>query len=521
MKAVLASIFLTISMYAQPFEPALENSKTTQALYENFMFSWTAIHGKNRQNVFEVDVIHSPNKTKFSLYLTVKGKRELLSITYIIDGFWYVEEKGKVHKYRLYEAHYAMPTTYSYIMKSKIQFLTKKNAPRLGTCANLTNGKYQFYRKLNDEQKDAIRKKVDYLKNNLIPQAPTRAEEQYYLNEAKKLLYYAKAGKLSEVDKSSGVISKLDLNDGNVEIKNFQWITIPDDKLFKPQGEVVDMTNVADLSKAYLFSYNQQWKPGMYSILTDGRIYLPKDDSLRRIPFPGTISTPYAIDLKKELIYITGIPVNSNHVRPFVINNTTGKCIPLGNSELARGRSSSLALSPNRNKLALLHNPSPTKGDKKNLYLLELNTGQIQKMPLPGLAQKVIWHPDGKSLFVSQLNQKSKKTIISLISPNKFTSDIVEGSFPTILSKTKKLLFLDLKEQKWKTSELDGRNVKLFKDGLSKFQFPASSTSESKLLIILRDEDNQSIPVIYNINTSQYSPVTARPGLWLNPVWNQ
>jgi hypothetical protein len=521
MKVIFLTLFLLLPFTSQAYDTALDNSLITQKSFNKFMFSWTVLHGDAKLKHFEVDVIHAPQKTKLSLYIVFEEERKLLSTTYIIDGFWYVIENDKVTKYRPYEAHYALPTTYYYLMKSKVQFISNRNVQFLGTYDGDEIGKHKFYRKMTNDEKEAIRKSVDLLKNKLIPEAQTRGEEAFYLERAKKLLEYAKRGKLNEVDENSGVISKLDMTDGIIEIKDFQWITIADYRLLQPPPVTTDKTQPADLKTSFLFGYNQNWRPGMVNIQTDGRIYSPKLKSMRRIPFPGAVSTPFAIDPEKELIYVTGIPINSNSVRPFVIDNKSGKSSPLGGKYLAKGQSSSLSLSPNRKMLALLHQATPSLNDNKSLVLLHFDTKQMQTISLEKSPQKVIWHPDGKSLYLATYDHEKKKSVISLISPGKLTDDIIEGAEPIILYKSKKILFLDLKDQKWKICDFDGEDPQLFEKGLERLQYPSINADESEILMILQDEENRSVPIKYNMEKDSITPLASPKGLWLSPVWSQ
>ena len=123
MKSFVFLMLLFLPLISQSsVEQLLENSISTKKAFDQFTFSWTAIHGDKDRNHFEVDAIHSPGKSKLDFYMVIEKERRLLSSTYIVDGFWYVTEAGKKFKYRPYEAHYNLPTTYYYLMKSKVQF---------------------------------------------------------------------------------------------------------------------------------------------------------------------------------------------------------------------------------------------------------------------------------------------------------------------------------------------------------------------------------------------------------------
>ena len=374
---------------------------------------------------------------------------------------------------------------------------------------------------MTDPEKEAIRKRVDLLKDKLIPQSETRAEESFYLREAQRLFQYVKEGKKNEVHSKSGIISRLDMADGVVTIENFQWITVPDEKALMPPLGFKDLTEPADLTKSILISYNHNWEPGMLNFQTDGRILNPVSDELRRIPFKGAVCTPFAIDKARNLVYVTGIPVNSNDVVPFVINMSNGKNSPIGGPTFMRGQTTSMALSPNGKMLALLHNAAPSLSKKSNLVLINLETRRIERIMLKDNPQKVIWHPDGKSLFVSLFNFETKTSIISRVTPGKLSDDVILGANPVILPVTNKLLHLDLSDQLWKLSDLNGEKQHRFREGLLHLQYPCPDEKENRMLMIHRNEEGYSIPVVYDLEKGTYKPLTGRKGLWLNPVWCQ
>ena len=160
-------------------------------------------------------------------------------------------------------------------------------------------------------EKLAIKKQVELLKNTLIPSAPTRPIKATLLRQAKALLEQVSIGKLSIVDEHTGVITQLNTPDGVVKITNFTWITLPDKKELTPPHGFHDLSNEPDIFSSALFSFSGNWKPGTKSLQTDGRLYNLTLDKMRRIPFKGSFSIPYAIIPEKQMAVVLGTPLNS------------------------------------------------------------------------------------------------------------------------------------------------------------------------------------------------------------------
>ncbi|MCH2206748.1 MAG: hypothetical protein MK132_12870 [Lentisphaerales bacterium] len=509
---VIFSFFICHNIYS--FQEALKNSPVTKHAFDNFMFSWTAVFGNKENNHYEVDILHLKGTSRLKLYAVSEEEKILASTTYITKDKWYVIEEEKLNIYRPFEANYKLTKTYYYLMKSKLQFLNPKNLNFLGKYAKKEGNKYHFYIPLNQAEKESLRHRIDIIRKKLIPNAPSRAEEHFYLRKVQSLFKYIKQGKQNIVD-TSGVITRLDNPDGVVEITDLKLTTLSDNESLTPKGDFLDLTAVPNWQETAFFSFNGTWQPGRPTLTKDCRFINLKTGVIRRLPFKGTLSTPQAINRHKGLLFLTGTLPGSPHLRPFVYNLDDGSMKPIGPRAIHQGRVEQISLSPNQDKIAILHNPQPHLGDLRQLIILELNSRKMQTYKLQGNPQRVCWHPDNKSIYYSN---DSAKPMISLFSPGKVIDDIVQGIYPTLTPDSKKLLYLDLKDQLWKSCSLIGEKSEVFHKGLQSLQFPFWNSS-TKGIFIQHGEESWPIPVIYDLNTQEANPITKVKGLWLTPVW--
>jgi len=103
-----------------------QRAETTRKRMQQLIFAWTAVHGNADRAHYEVDCLSDGDNSLLELFFCTDGDRIPVSSTLMKDGFWYVTElvggEDRHRKYREYQAAYRMPTTYTYLLKSKPQF---------------------------------------------------------------------------------------------------------------------------------------------------------------------------------------------------------------------------------------------------------------------------------------------------------------------------------------------------------------------------------------------------------------
>ncbi|NQZ57741.1 MAG: hypothetical protein HRT88_09800, partial [Lentisphaeraceae bacterium] len=434
--------FLFQSIAFANYNTAIGNAQFSKRAFDKATFSWTAIHGDINKKHFELDILHSPEASSIKMYLVNDDERKWLHSTLIRDKKWYVETPDAKIVYRPYEAHYNLASTYYYLMKSKVQFFNSANKRKLGYLRGKKDNNLHFYRKVTEGEKVTIRQRVDLLKNQLIPNAPTRKEKAALLRQAKRLLEMVSNGKLSIVDEHTGVITLLDTPDGSVKITNFTWVSLSDkDALSAPQG-YKELTQEPDISNSALFSFSGNWKPGSRSLQTDGRLYNLRKGQMRRIPFKGSFSIPHAIIPERQMAIITGAPLHSTSSRPYIIDLKHGRQSLIGGKDLAQGHSSELKLSPDKSQLALIYTPLPYEPEEKQVVIINLRRFTLRHYTLKEMPTKISWSNDNSSLFISTKNSLTGVSSICHFTQNGNIKYLIQGSNPQVLHKEKRLLFL-------------------------------------------------------------------------------
>ncbi|MCM8534036.1 MAG: hypothetical protein NE330_22935 [Lentisphaeraceae bacterium] len=510
--------FLLTGMNLFGYQEIFKTALKTKNAFDNFTFSWTAVHGNPSKNHMEVDVIHDKETTKLSLFAVYQDERKLINVTYITKAAWFVSENNETFKYKPLEAHYKNSKTYQYLMKSKVQFFSSRNVKQLGSFSDSEQNEHHFYQQVSEGEKEAIRKQVDLIRNEYIPKAQTRGEENFFLVEAKRLLDYAQKGKLNIVN-DSGIISRLDSVDGVVEIKNFKWLTLSNHTLLDLPEHFVDLSKEMISSNEILISYNGLWNPKRKDMITDGKFLNIESGHIRRIPFKGTRSTPYGFDAEQGIVYLTGRLPGRNAISPFALNIKTGKMSPLGSRSLQVGHVTDMSLSANKNKLVLIHNPEPHLGDLHQLVVLDFKQKNLKKFKVTGTPTKTSWL-DKDTILYSSFNEETQIAEIYLVKTGRSPLKIAEGTYPTSLNNDQDFIFLDMKDQLWKVFNTKTQTSKAFHDGLPKLQFPQIDTKNKKIYMILRDEENWPVPVSIDMNNQKIETLTKQKGLWLTPVSN-
>ncbi|MCM8538198.1 MAG: hypothetical protein NE334_19805 [Lentisphaeraceae bacterium] len=508
--------FLLAGMNLFAYQEIFQTALKTKNAFDHFTFSWTAVHGNPSKNHMEVDVIHNQHTTKLSLFAVYQDERKLINVTYITKDAWYVTENNETYKYKPLEAHYKNSKTYQYIMKSKVQFFNSRNVKQLGSFSDREENEHHFYQKVSEGEKEAIRKQVDLIRNEYIPKAQTRGEENFFLVEAKRLLDYAQKGKLNIVS-DSGIISRLDSVDGVVEIKNFQWLTIANHDLLDLPENYVDLSKEDISPNEILISHNGLWNPKRKDMITDGKFLNIESGHIRRLPFKGTRSTPYGFDAKKGIVYLTGRLPGRNAISPFALNLKTGKMSPLGSRSLQIGHVTDMSLSEDKNKIVMIHNPEPHLGDYHQIVVLDFTEKNLKKFKVTGTPTKTSWL-DNNTILFSSFNEETQLAEIYLVKTGRAPLKVTEGTYPTSLKNAKDFIYLDMKDQLWKVFNSKTHTSKIYHDGLPKLQFPQVDAKKNKIYMILRDEENWPVPVSFDMTEKTIKTLTKEKGLWLTPV---
>jgi hypothetical protein len=159
----------------------------------------------------------------------------------------------------------------------------------------------------------------------------------------------------------------------------------------------------------------------------------------------------------------------------------------------------------------------------RQLYLVDVETGDPTPLGKPIDVNAVSWLPDGKGLIVVRTDwpDDPKKSWVGMVCRMDLDGKVTElfpGSDAVVLD-AKRMLFKDQSAGVWKTCALDGKDPRLFGDGLKGYFFGAPSPDARRILFMRNDPARGPTPFLFNIDGTGGAAATATPGLWASPHW--
>ena len=93
------------------------------------------------------------------------------------------------------------------------------------------------------------------------------------------------------------------------------------------------------------------------------------------------------------------------------------------------------------------------------------------------------------------------------------------GQFATVSGKDADKILFQGRDRLWYTCDSEGEDVVMVGNGLDGLEFPAVNPEGTHAVMIERDEDNRSWPVVVELVSGKKFPVKVERGRWLRPAW--
>jgi hypothetical protein len=96
---------------------------------------------------------------------------------------------------------------------------------------------------------------------------------------------------------------------------------------------------------------------------------------------------------------------------------------------------------------------------------------------------------------------------------------LLPGDFPELLHTQKRILFEDITdENRWKTCDLEGGDVRRFGDGFQGYGFPTASR-DGRVMMMRFKQGASPAPHVIDLKTMTVVSLDLGPGLWATPKW--
>jgi hypothetical protein len=489
--------------------------------------SWTTVYELKNGVEAHVEVIETPTMRHTRVSLRRDRQSDELARVTARDNLWYVEDPSGHYKYRPYEAIWFLPATSMFYSRSGLRAVNDDRQP-LGTFLKLDGDVAIFSSEMPEPLKNQLESTLANLQK-LEKEAPDSAKKIEMQSTKKQIQQMLESGITTHVNVKSGIVEQIGAIGHRVWIKNFKWLARPDSDVFKidHQTWVDRSSNLVETARSLddliMISHAASWRPGQPSGDRDFLLMNIKTNETRRIPFALGVVANACFSKDRKSIYVAGQVPDEGGTGIFELNLLSAAHRRLGNAELGSGIVMFPALSPDGKYLVALRLDQRAGPLQSQVVLVDIESGGEKPIGQPLDISQASWLPSGDGfVLVSRkhvdLSKPSIDTICRMDLTGKITA-IRKGSLPLVLHPRSVLLYLDDDQHTWNTCNLDGGDVKILGDGLSKFNFPTLAPDGKQLIMMKFGGANGPQPHLVDVETGTEKPIPVGPGLWATPTW--
>ncbi|MBB81924.1 MAG: hypothetical protein CMN02_13240 [Roseibacillus sp.] len=330
-------------------------------------------------------------------------------------------------------------------------------------------------------------------------------------------------GNQLRVNESTGFMERNTVGPLDLEYSGVEWLEeSPEIPLIKSYPDY-SAPLPADRDGIVMIGRSGSWRPGYPEMEPGGQLLNIDTGKIIRIPFAGGSCIPGCFTDQRTKVVVSANAKDGSGVELFLVDLLQGTQMSLGGDTLSGGLCRSPALSPDGQTLALVYSKEP---GRDQVYLLSSNEGDPQPLGGPMDIRNLSWMGDGMGLvlLVGEAGQRREESsgmrIVRLGLAGAMSgirSDT--GAFATVAGKnSQRILFLG-SDQLWYTCGLNGKGVSRVGNGLKGLADPAVNPEGTHAVMIERDAEGHTWPIIVDLVSGKRFPIEVEPGRWLNPVW--
>ena len=488
--------------------------------------SWRAVHDLGNGVKLHVKVLQAGDRRKTSVTAFAGERLDKLLTLIEKDGLWYLHEGGKRGIYRPFEAPVGLPGAYLYLLRSQVRFITS-TATLKPWIHDATDGNHSVWRapvpdnlrhRLMGMVRDLDMRKRMNPAFKLPPQGVTMFER------GKDILA---RGLPMHLDLANGMVNDFGSPYRHTRIDQFRWLDEVTDGSFATSSKgwadnSYDPTET-ETGSLVMMAHCAYWTSGMNSFDLDSRLLDVHTGWFRRIPYRGSVSLPGCFSADRKKVFVSGMTADDG-AGLFEVDLSTGENRRLGGDLLTRGYSMFQALSPDGSKLAVLHRDESISNFKSYITLVDIETGEANRVGTPQAAAFLAWPADGNGLLFGRQRGQGRVeepagNLICRMSLKGEVSEVRFGDNPVLLGDTKRILFHSPEDGAWMTCDLAGGDERRFLTGLPDHAFPAPSPDGKHVLMLRMGKASGPEPLIFDLETEKQQPATLTGGLWGQPAW--
>ena len=460
---ILLYFYFSLGCFANYFDFSITED-SVKKVRESSSF-WKVSFGEKKR--YFVRGYKKGDKVRLDLYFD--SEDNFLYSIIIKNKLWYVRDShGRKSVYNAYCVPLKLPIFYSYILRSRPQFLAGVHLRDLGK-AYWREKEIVFVKNIDDK-----------MKRDLAGVLHT-----------KKLKQYLKQGLIHKVDRKTYLIKYIGLYNQEINFEEFSWRKL-DDSYFLTDGIWEKHLNY--VAKEWVLASYQAYPKA----LSDCRLVNVRTSKVRRLPLRGLVASCATFAKDKSIVYAAEASLLYNFhnlVKIDLVNNQVRR-IKLPQKVQIK----EMKVSPTGRFLAMIYQPYTLRGFK-NIHIMVMSLTSFKPVYISNPIDCVYLDWVNARELIFQQNIIQGEFFLPLIRQldlryNKM-SDIAVGTNPVWHKGV--LYFINLARKNW--VKLDKKLGKLISFGLAKKVH--SQTVDSKRWLMIDYSKKIPMPLIYNLETDK------------------
>jgi hypothetical protein len=485
--------------------------------------------------VVTMDVEHAPSRQRMVLRVQLGEQRQELERVIARDGCWYVTDARGQTKWRPYELPTDSVLFYAMLSRATPRFVDQENVESMGRARKVEGTVATFQPPLDDATAGVLRNTLAALDQFIVrnPQDPNTPKLREQATAIRTML---NEGAPVLVDLDTGQI--IDQGAERFHTRSTVVTYVPlDEKIFDVGGagatwidHADDPTAGRDPNKLLMIGSFPGFQPGMREYELDGRLADLNTGGLRRIPYRGAVCQPGCFTKDRKRVIVCATAANGS-VQPVVVDLSTGANRAIGGPLLAVGTTSAATLSPDGQRVAVVHTLPVGKSPEIHVFVIDLaGGGDGVRIGDPVDAPFVQWMPEGERLLVVSRrkpespdgeNESKEKAALTLCTMdlNGRLAPLCKGTAPVVVPQRKQILYTDLEDGLWHACDLEGKNGGIFASGYKGFDQPTVSPDGQQVLMLQENPPQPNRPVLFRFGDPVGQVLLNDPGTWGVPAW--
>ncbi len=330
-------------------------------------------------------------------------------------------------------------------------------------------------------------------------------------------------GNRLRVDPATGLMEHLILGDLELEYSRVEWL--------EKRPEIPVLNSYPDFSAPLpedrdglvMIGRSGAWRPGYPELDAGGQLLNLDTGKVVRIPFAGSSCIPGCFTDERGKVVVTSRETDGSGVGLYLVDLLQGTQIKLGGRTFTGGVCDYPALSPDGKSLAVTFSRNSTL---RRVYLLTPDNEKPRPVGQALDIRSLSWLGDGRALVLlvadpADEEGKGPRFRIVRLGLDGKVSEVRNdtGQFATVSGKDADKILFQGRDRLWYTCDSEGEDVVMVGNGLDGLEFPAVNPEGTHAVMIERDEDNRSWPVVVELVSGKKFPVKVERGRWLRPAW--